>query len=85
MFNPLKWLLTKNEPKPKESIVSDITASDSTVADEQQPVTARDAPIAALKAGVKDFETAFTFVEQGIAQLGEAAKDDLKALALKYL
>lgn len=85
MFNPLKWLLTKAEPKTKESTVSDITASDSTVADEQQPGTTQAAPVAALKTGVKDFEAAFTFVEQGIAQLGEAAKDDLKALAQKYL
>lgn len=84
MFNPLKWLLTKAEPKTKESTVSDITASDSTVTDEQA-VTAQTSPVAALKTGVKDFEAAFNFVEQGIAQLGEAAKDDLKALALKYL
>lgn len=84
MFNPLKWLLTKAEPKTKESTVSDITASDSTVTDEQ-PVTAQAAPVSALKTGVKDFEAAFNFVEQGITQLGEAAKDDLKALALKYL
>lgn len=85
MFIPIKWLLTKAEPKPKDSTVSDITASDSTVTDEQQPVTAQAAPVAALKTGVKDFEAAFNFVEQGIARLGEAAKDDLKALALKYL
>lgn len=85
MFNPLKWLLTKAEPKTKESTVSDITASDSTVTDEQQPVTVQTVPASTLKTGVKDFEAAFTFVEQGIAQLGEAAKDDLKALALKYM
>ena len=84
MFNPLKWLLTKAEPKTKESTVSDITASDSTVTDEQS-VTSQAAPVSALKTGVKDFEAAFNFVEQGVAQLGEAAKDDLKALALKYL
>lgn len=86
MFNPLKWLLTKAEPKPKESTVSDITASDSTVATPtEQPLAIQAAPAVALKAGVKDFEAAFTFVEQGIAQLGEAAKDELKALAQKYL
>ncbi|MBU9823178.1 hypothetical protein J1782_25130 [Rahnella sp. BCC 1045] len=38
-----------------------------------------------VKAGVADFEAAFSFVESGIAQLGEAAKDELKELAKKYL
>jgi len=86
MFNPLKWLLTKAEPKPKESTVSDITASDSTVATStEQPVAVQPASVVEVKTGVKDFEAAFTFVEQGVAQLGEAAKDELKALAQKYL
>lgn len=40
---------------------------------------------AAVKAGVADFEAALAFVESGVAQLGEAAKDELKALAKKYL
>lgn len=86
MFNPLKWLLTKAEPKTKESTVSDITASDSTVATSTaQPVTVQSTPAVEVKIGVKDFEAAFTFVEQGVAQLGEAAKHELKALAQKYL
>lgn len=86
MFNPLKWLLTKAEPKPKESTVSDITASDSTVATPtEQPVAVQPTPVVEAKTGVKDFEAAFNFVEQGIAQLGEAAKGELKALAQKYL
>lgn len=38
-----------------------------------------------LKAGVADFEAALSFVESGVAQLGEAAKDELKELAKKYL
>ena len=38
-----------------------------------------------VKAGVADFEAALSFVESGVAQLGEAAKDELKALAKKYL
>lgn len=38
-----------------------------------------------VKAGVADFEAALAFVESGVAQLGEAAKDELKALAKKYL
>jgi len=39
----------------------------------------------AVTAGVNDFEQAFDFVEQGIARLGQAAKDELKLLAKKYL
>lgn len=35
--------------------------------------------------GVNDFEAALAFVESGVAQLGTAAKDELKALAVKYL
>lgn len=37
------------------------------------------------KAGVADFEKALEFVESGVAKLGEAAKDELKELAKKYL
>ncbi|WP_313677128.1 hypothetical protein [Pantoea vagans] len=66
--------------------MSDITASDSTVATStEQPVSVQPISVVEVKTGVKDFEAAFTFVEQGIAQLGEAAKDELKALAQKYL
>ena len=38
-----------------------------------------------VKAGVADFEKALEFVENGVAKLGEAAKDELKELAKKYL
>lgn len=79
-MNPLKWLLTKSEPSNRESTVSDITASEPVAAENQEA-----APVVAVKTGVKDFEAAFTFVEQGVAQLGIAAKDELKALAQKYL
>lgn len=81
MFNPIKWLLTKAEPKPKEEAVTDTTATDATV----QTTVSDPTPVKEVKAGVKDFEAAFSFVEQGVAQLGEAAKDELKALAQKYL
>lgn len=42
-------------------------------------------PAADVKAGVADFEKALEFVESGVAKLGEAAKDELKELAKKYL
>lgn len=35
--------------------------------------------------GVKDFGRAFSFVEQGVIKLGDAAKDELIELARKYL
>jgi len=42
-------------------------------------------PAVEAKAGVQDFEAALSFVERGVAQLGAAAKDELKALAKMYL
>lgn len=42
-------------------------------------------PVQEAKTGVKDFEAALKFVESGVVQLGAAAKDELKALAVKYL
>ena len=38
-----------------------------------------------VSASVKDFTQAFNFVEQGVEKLGAAAKDELIALARKYL
>lgn len=59
------------------------------------PVVAPDTPVTAtaasdavaqdISAGVKDFVQAFSFVEQGVLKLGSAAKDELIALAKKYL
>lgn len=87
MFNPIKWLLTKAEPATRETTMTETTATDSATTDTvSEPASVNGAtPASEVKAGVKDFEAAFTFVEHGIAQLGEAAKDELKALAQKYL
>ena len=49
------------------------------------PAVVRTAVADEVKAGVADFEAALSFVESGVAQLGEAAKDELKELAKKYL
>ncbi|BAN98113.1 hypothetical protein E05_33470 [Plautia stali symbiont] len=46
---------------------------------------ASDAVAQDISAGVKDFVQAFSFVEQGVIKLGSAAKDELIALAKKYL
>ncbi|WP_208951204.1 hypothetical protein, partial [Rahnella sp. ChDrAdgB13] len=42
-------------------------------------------PAAEAKAGVSDLDAALNFIESGVTQLGEAAKDELKELAKKYL
>lgn len=42
-------------------------------------------PPAEVKVGVHDFEAALAFVKSGVALLGEAAKDDVKALTIMYL
>lgn len=90
----LLWLITKHQ---KETPVTDITASDTapeaaatvqTVAADPTPTptpTPIPVTVEVVKTGVKDFEAAFAFVEAGVAQLGDAAKDELKALAQKYL
>lgn len=49
------------------------------------PAVVSSAVTAEVKAGVADFEKALEFVESGVAKLGEAAKDELKELAKKYL
>lgn len=42
-------------------------------------------PATEAKAGVADLDAALSFIESGVAQLGAAAKDELKELAKKYL
>lgn len=49
------------------------------------PAPVADVAVAEVKAGVQDFEKAFQFVADGVAQLGAGAKDELFALAKKYL
>ncbi|MBN7122881.1 hypothetical protein BSU01_14350 [Erwinia billingiae] len=55
-----------------------------------EPVVADSLPVtsttgANAKAGVADLDAALNFIESGVAQLGAAAKDELKELAKKYL
>lgn len=84
------WLTTKHQ---KETPMTDITASDTApeAASAVQAVAVDPTPtpipvtVEVVKTGVNDFEAAFAFVEAGVAQLGDAAKDELKALAQKYL
>ncbi len=63
-------------------------SSASTVGDlAGQPVVgvSTDAVSQDINASVKDFTQAFNFVESGVEKLGVAAKDELIALARKYL
>lgn|GEM_PF-5277237 len=62
-------------PKVSDDDVAAAPAANAAVSAVQQDITA----------GVKDFALAFSFVEQGIVKLGDAAKDELIALARKYL
>ncbi len=66
-------------PARSSAPTADNAVSYPSEADEQRSVHD------AVTAGVNDFEQAFDFVEQGIARLGQAAKDELKLLAKKYL
>lgn len=79
------WLITKKESEVSEPITDTtvVTADPATVTVDTATVAAT--PAAEVKAGVQDFEAALAFVESGVAQLGAAAKDELKALAKKYL
>ncbi|WP_089528502.1 hypothetical protein [Pantoea ananatis] len=50
------------------------------------PVTTSDpVPSVEAKDGVHDFEAALHFVRDGVKKLGDAAEDELIALAKKYL
>lgn len=81
-----QWLLIKHQ---KEIAVTDQVVevpNEGAVQVEVQPATVVVAdPAAEASSGVKDFEAAWEFVETGVAKLGDAAKDELKALAVKYL
>jgi len=84
---------------PEVNTMSDIPVSDSQPASGQiigadgevniqAPViniTGSLSPAAEVKAGVADLDAALNFIESGVAQLGESAKNELKALAVKYL
>ena len=70
-----------NTPVTNKTIQPPEVETMSDVPVEVTPAT----PVEEVKAGVADFEAALAFVESGVAQLGEAAKDELKELAKKYL
>ncbi len=86
LINWLKSLFinTKEETKTMTDQVVEVP-TEATVQLETQPAVVVADPADEASAGVKDFEAAWEFVETGVAKLGEAAKDELKALAKKYL
>lgn len=97
----LAWLKSIYfKPATAETQTPGVTMSEPLVdaAVEQLPVAVVDnvAPVAVqaaadptpaveAKAGVADLDAALNFIESGVAQLGDVAKDELKELAKKYL
>ncbi|WP_017346130.1 hypothetical protein [Pantoea sp. A4] len=78
------WFIhTKEESKEMSEPLNDASTAQPVSV---EPVTAEAiTPAAEAKEGVKDLKAALAFIETGITHLGEAAKDELVALAQKYL
>lgn len=91
MFNPIKWLLEKNEPATKETTVTDITASDTTSTDTATTITpevstVQTAPVVDIKnKGVNDLLTTLAFIDGAMKYLPDTAKAEVIAIAQKYL
>lgn len=81
----LEWLKSLFIHPKEESTEMSEPLNDAVTAQPVAAATVASTPAAEVKAGVQDFEAALAFVESGVAQLGAAAKDELKALAVKYL
>ena len=78
-FKPATADTNTPEVKPMSDIPVEVTAQPA-VAVAEYPT-----PAAEAKAGVADLDAALNFIESGVAQLGNAAKGELKELAKKYL
>jgi len=74
MSEPLNDLTTSDSTS---TVLSSSTGAPTVVADPVPSVEAKD--------GVHDFEAALHFVRDGVKKLGDAAEDELIALAKKYL
>jgi len=88
MIKFITWLISLFiHPKEENNQMSE-PLNDATVV---QPISVASAtaevitPAAKVKSGVQDFEAAMNFVVDGVEKLGDAAKDELIALAKKYL
>ncbi|WP_394551445.1 hypothetical protein C1N58_12450 [Pantoea sp. SGAir0180] len=66
-----------SEPLNDATVVQSVSAAPATA----EVIT----PATEVKSGVQDFEAAMNFVVDGVEKLGDAAKDELIALAKKYL
>ncbi|MDF7658334.1 hypothetical protein PUG81_05080 [Erwiniaceae bacterium L1_54_6] len=67
------------------AVAQQVTTEQAAVVDPAPVVAASLTPASEAKTGVADFEAALKFVEDGVEKLGDAAKDELVALAKKYL
>ncbi|QAB30909.1 hypothetical protein [Pantoea ananatis] len=65
--------------------VSDSNATALSTSTVATSTAAEVAPSVEAKDGVHDFEAALHFVRDGVKKLGDAAEDELIALAKKYL
>lgn len=82
----LEWLKSLFiHPKEESTEMSEPLNDAATTQPAVATAAVAQTPAAEVKAGVQDFEAALAFVESGVAQLGAAAKDELKVLAKKYL
>ena len=70
-------------------VIAPATESSATASEQASTAQVSEPDVSSLtaeiKKGVEDFDRAFSFVEQGVALLGNAAKAELKVLAQKYL
>lgn len=78
MFNKLKTMLEKFFGKNKEEDMSEVNLA-------AEPVSVVQPVALVAKTGVSDLDKALAYIEHGIKVLGEDAKDELVALAKKYL
>lgn len=71
--------------EPLNDLVSDSTLTENTPSSVVPVTTSDPVPSVEAKDGVHDFEVVLHFVRDGVKKLGDAAEDELIALAKKYL
>jgi len=71
--------------EPLNDLASDSTLTENTSSSVVPVTTSDPVPSVEAKDGVHDFEAALHFVRDGVKKMGDAAEDELIALAKKYL
>lgn len=75
----------KSMSEPLVDTVVGSTSPNAVIANAVHVAGVGQSPAVEVKAGVADLDAALAFIESGVVQLGETAKDELKELAKKYL